>query len=88
MIKSYATIELYYPGAPISKIIKQLKVPNSTVYDALKRYKELSNTKDRPKSGCSRSCRTKSNIKAVLGKDGSQTLHERKWLGVLKWIQN
>ena len=37
----------------------------STVYDAVRRYKELGNTKDRTKSGHPRSCRTKSNIKAV-----------------------
>ena len=46
-------------------VIKQLKLPKSTVYDAVRRYKELGNTKNRPKSGRPRSCRTKSNIKAV-----------------------
>ena len=49
----------------ISKIIKQLKVPKFTVYYAVRRYKELGNIKDRPKSGRPRSCRTKSNIKAI-----------------------
>lgn len=65
MTKRDAIIGLYRAGTPISKIIKQLKVPKSTVYDAVRRYKELGNTKDRPKSGRPRSCRTKSNIKAV-----------------------
>ena len=59
MTKREAIIEFYRAGKSISKIIKQLKVPKSTVYDAVSRYKELSNTK-RP-----RSCRTKNNIKAV-----------------------
>ena len=46
-------------------VIKQIKVPKSTVNDAVKRYKELNNTKDRPKSGHPCSCRTKSNVKVV-----------------------
>ena len=47
------------------KIIKQLKVLKSIFYDAMRRYKEHDNTKDRPKSGRPCSCRTKSIIKAV-----------------------
>ena len=65
MAKRDAIIGLYHAGTPISKIIKQLKVPKFTVYDAVRRYKELGFTKDRPKSGRPHSCRTKSNIKAV-----------------------
>ena len=65
MTKRDAIIELYRAGTIISKIIKQLKVPKSTVYDAVRRYKELGNTKDRPKNGRPRSFRTKRNIKAV-----------------------
>ena len=51
MSKRDAIIELYRTGTPIPKIIKQLKVPKSTVYDAVKRYQDLGNTKDCPKSG-------------------------------------
>ena len=65
MTKRDAIIGLYRAGTPISKITKQLKVLKSTVYDAVKRYKELGNTKYCPKSGRPRSCRTNSNIKAV-----------------------
>ena len=65
MTKRDVILGLYRAGTPISKIIKQLKVPKSTVYDAVRRYKELGNTKDRPKSVRPRSCRTKNNIKAV-----------------------
>ena len=65
MTKRDTIIELFHAGAPISKIIKQLKIPVSTVYDAMKGYSELRNTKDRPKSGRLRSYRTKSNIKIV-----------------------
>ena len=65
MTKRDDIIGLYRAGILISKIIKKLKVPKSKVYDALRRYKELGNTKDRPKSGCPCSCRTKSNIKDI-----------------------
>ena len=65
MSKRDAIIELYRAGTPIPKIIKQLKVPKSTVYDAVKRYQDLGNTKDRPKSGRPRTAHTKANIKAV-----------------------
>ena len=51
MTKRDAIIELYHEGTLMSKIIKQLKVPKSIVYDAMRRYKEFGNTNDRPKSG-------------------------------------
>ena len=41
MTKHDAIIGIYGAGTPISKIIKQLKVPKSTVYDVVRRYKEL-----------------------------------------------
>ena len=65
MIKREAIIELYHVGTSISKIIKQLKVSKSTVYDVVSRYKKLGNTKDRPKSRYPCSCCTKNNIKVV-----------------------
>ena len=65
MTKCEAIIELYRLGTSISKIIKQLKVPKSTVYDAVSRYKELGNTKDHLKSRRPCSCHTKHNIKVV-----------------------
>ena len=68
MNKSDAINELYRAGTPISKIIKQLKVPKFTVYDAVRRYKELGYTKDHLKFGHPRPCRTRSNIKAVREK--------------------
>ena len=40
-------------------------MPKSTVYDAVARYKELGNAKDRPRSGHPRSALTKENIKAM-----------------------
>ena len=64
MTKRDAIVGLYRTGMTISKIIKQLKVPKSTVYDVV-RYKELGNTKDCPKGGGPCSYRTKINIKAV-----------------------
>ena len=37
MTKCEAIIELYHAGTSISKIIKQLKVPKSTVHDEVSR---------------------------------------------------
>ena len=51
MTKRDAIIGLYRAGTPVLKIIKQLKVPKSTVYDVVRRCKELDNTKDYPESG-------------------------------------
>ena len=70
----------------ISKIIKQLKVPKSAVYDAVRRYKELGNTKDRPKSGRPWSCRTKSNIKVIRERVRRDPLKlkKRQYLTVLQ----
>lgn len=68
MSKREAIIELYRAGTSAPKIIKLLKAPKSTVYDAVKRYEELGNAKDRPKSGRPRTARTKANIKAVREK--------------------
>ena len=56
MTKRDANIGLYCAGTPVSKIIKKLKVPKSTVYDMVRRYKDLGNTKDRPKSERPCSC--------------------------------
>ena len=65
MSKRQGIIELHKAGISIKKIINLLKVPKSTVYDALDRYKELDNAKDRPRSGRPISALTKENIKAV-----------------------
>ena len=65
MTKRNAIIELYRAGTTTSKIIKQLKVPKSTVYDVVRRYTELGNTKDHLKSGRPRSCCMKRNIKSI-----------------------
>ena len=65
LTKRDAIIGLYRTGTPTSKLIKQLKIPKSTVYDVVMRYKELSNIKDRPKRGCPCSFPTKSSSKAV-----------------------
>ena len=59
MTKRDASIGLYRAGTPISKIIKQLIVPKSTVYLS----KEVQRTWQHQR--LSSSCRTKSNIKAV-----------------------
>ena len=65
MSKRQGIIDFHNAGMSIKKIKNLLKVPISTVYDAVARYKELGNAKDRPRSGCPRSAHTKENIKAV-----------------------
>ena len=58
MSKLHAIIELYRAGVFNLTIIKQLKVPKSTVYDAVARFKELGDDKNRPRSECPRTART------------------------------
>ena len=51
MSKRHAIIELHHTGVYNSIIIKQLKVPKSTVYNTVARFKELGDDKDRPRNG-------------------------------------
>ena len=86
MTKRDAIIGLYRAGTPISKIIKQLKLPKSTAYDAVRRYNELGNTKVYPESGRSRSCHCHQS-RPKEGKEVLQTLH-LKMAPDFKWTQN
>ena len=63
--KLAAIIELHCTGKTKPEIVKLLKAPKSTVYHALRRFKELGTTEDRPLSGCPRTSRTPKMIKAV-----------------------
>ena len=65
MSKCHAIIELYRARVSNLMIIKQLKVPKSTVYDTVARFKELGDDKDRPRSGCPRTALTPKIIKAA-----------------------
>ena len=65
MSKCHAIIELHHAGVSNSMIIKQLKVPNSTVYDTVAKFKELGDDKDHPKSGCPCTACTPKIIKAA-----------------------
>ena len=65
MSKRHAIIELHRAGVSNSMIIKQLKVPKSTVYDTVARFKELGDEKDRPRSGRPSTARTPKIIKAA-----------------------
>ena len=51
MSKCHAIIELNCEGVSNLMIIRQLKVPKSTVYNTVARFKELSDDKDHPRSG-------------------------------------
>ncbi|CAG0899605.1 unnamed protein product [Darwinula stevensoni] len=46
-----AVIYMFQQGHSPAKIIKELKLPRSTVYKAIVGYKELGTTQDRPRSG-------------------------------------
>lgn len=46
-----AIIALHKRGKKPKDIISALKLPQSTVYKAIKRYKELGTSEDRPRSG-------------------------------------
>ena len=75
-----AIIGLYSAGTAISKIIKQLKVSKSTVYDAVRRYKELGNTKDRHKTSIMW-YENQHQSRSREGKEGPQMLHEKNRQG-------
>ena len=65
MCKRHAIIELHHTGVSNLMIIKQLKVPKSTVYDTVARFKKLGDEKDRPRSGCPCTACTFKIIKAA-----------------------
>ena len=52
MSKRHAIIELHCMGVSNLMIIKQLKVPKSTVYNTVARFKELGDDKDCLRTGC------------------------------------
>ena len=60
-------------------IIKQLKVPKSTVYDTVGRFKELSDDKDRPRSGRPRTTLTPKIIKAARKRVGRKMSLKKAW---------
>ena len=65
MNKHHAIIELHHAGVYNSMIIKQLKVPKSTVYITVAKFKQLGDDKDRPRSGRPCTARTLKIIKVA-----------------------
>ena len=65
MSKHHAIIEVHHMVVSNLMIIKQLKVPKSTVYDTVARFKELGDDKDHPRSGRPCTARTCKTIKAA-----------------------
>ena len=65
MEKRKAIIEVRLAEISAPRIIRQLKVAKSTVYDTIKRNKELGNKNDRLRTGRPRTARTSKKIKAV-----------------------
>ena len=70
MNKRHAIIELHRAEVSNSMIIKQLKVPKSTVYDTVTRFKELGDEKNRLRSGRPCTARTPEIIKAARERVG------------------
>ena len=58
-------IELFKQGKKAKKIISITKYPRSTVFDAIKRYKELGNAQDRSRSGRPATAVTPENVNKV-----------------------
>ena len=65
MAKREAIIELHRAGKKNSEIVKLIKAPRSTVYHTVKRFNELGNAADRPRSGRPRTARTPKLVNAV-----------------------
>ena len=79
--KCHVIIELHCVGVSNLIIIKQLKVPKSTVYDTVARFKELGDDKDCPRSGHPYTALTPKIIKALVrGSEGIQNDQSEKWL--------
>ncbi|RCN39870.1 hypothetical protein ANCCAN_14211 [Ancylostoma caninum] len=49
--KRGAVIALHREGVPNLEIARRLRMPRSTVYDAVKRFRRPGDCKDRPKAG-------------------------------------
>ena len=58
-------INLYNNGNTPREIIRITKIPQRTVYDAIKRYKELGTSLDRPRTGRPLTAITPDNINKV-----------------------
>ncbi len=63
-----AIVTLHKLGKTNREIAKALKVSTNKVWQAVKRYQEVSNASGRPQSGCPRTRRTHKVIKAVAEK--------------------
>lgn len=60
-----AIIQLFKTKTSVGAIAKTLKVPRQKVYRAIKRYKELGTTADRPRSGKPITATTPENVNRV-----------------------
>ena len=79
MSKRHAIIELHRARVSNSMIIKQLKVPKSTVYNTVARFKELGGDKDRPRSGRPCTALTPKIIKAARERVGRKMSLKKAW---------
>ena len=81
MSKHHTIIKLHCTGVSNLVIIMQLKVPKSTVYNTVARFKELGDDKDHPRSGRPHTDHTTKIIKQLVrGSEGIQNDQSEKWL--------
>ena len=76
MSQQKAIIQLFCAGKTNPEIVKILKAPKSTVWDAVNQYQELETSDDCPKSGQPRTARTPIKIKAIR----EQIRRSSKWV--------
>ena len=76
MSQRKAIIQLFCAGKTNPEIVKILKAPKSTVWDAVNQYIELGTSDDCPKSGQLQTAHTPTKIKAVR----EQIKRSPKWI--------
>ena len=80
MSKHHAIIELHHSGVYNSMIIKQLKVPKSTVYITVAKFKQLGDDKDLEVDALAQLIHSRSSRWLVRGSEGIQNDQSEKWL--------
>ena len=83
MSKHHTIIELHHTRVSNLMIIKQLKVPKSTVYDTVARFKELDDNKDHPTvevDALAQLVHPRSSRQLMRGSEGIQNHQSEKWL--------
>ena len=87
--KQGALVKLLKIEKTVAQISKVLHMPHSTVYKAIKRYRELGTYKDRPRSGRLTTACTLTNIQKVrchvYRNSGKSMRKMAKKIGISRW---